>query len=94
VVQAFHPHEIRGRVGGAVLAIVVIILIWIALLVWNAVLAPVVGLDCVAISSCPWWQVVLTVLGQAAVIFLAAFGGASLLSRFQGPKQRPTAPGT
>jgi uncharacterized membrane-anchored protein len=88
VVQAFHPHEIRGRVSRALLVVVIVALIWFALFFWNAVLAPPVGLDCVSTLNCPLWQVVLTVLGQAAVVFLASFAGASLVARFQarGPR--------
>ena len=82
-VQTFHPHEIRGRVSRALLVVVIVALIWFALFFWNAVLAPLVGLDCVSTLNCPLWQVVLTVLGQAAVVFLASFAGASLVARFQ-----------
>jgi len=84
VVRAFHAHEFRGsRSVPVLLAVVIMILLWIGLFAWNAALAPPLGLDCVSTENCPFWQVVLSVLGQAAVIFLASLAGAYLTARAQ-----------
>jgi hypothetical protein len=84
VVSAFHPHELGSRIARTVLAILIVIGLWIGIFLWNGFLAPLVGLDCVSVESCPAWQVVLSVLGQAVVVFVAAYAGAALASRFKG----------
>jgi hypothetical protein len=86
VVRTFHANEFSGSSIPMVVAIVACV--WIALMLWNAILAPLVGLTCAGTPRCSLGEAVASQLGQAAVIFLAAFGAASLVTFLRVREQR------
>jgi hypothetical protein len=68
--------------------VAIVVSLWIALMLWNAVLAPRVGFTCIGTRGCSLGEAVAAQLCQAAVIFLASFGAASLVTSLRAREQR------